>query len=996
MLLNGFMVLALSAGTVVHAQTEGSGTTQDLLIQKLTQVQMNLAPADPARAAVLMRLGDLHAERARQATVKEMGEGCTVCEAGKKDREKALSYYTEALAKIPTNASSKVLLQMGHILEVQGDAVKAEKNYESVLLSSNSPLEKAEAYLSLAEMAFRKSDYKKAQSLYEKVLATEGAGSQGLAAYRRAWCSFRLGEMEMALSQLQQILQNPKLQSRAALSRGAADMQFLEEVSHDLVTFMASRGIKEGDAETLYNLTPQAFKLQQVTLLAREGLRLDQKEMDLKVWDFVYQKQTDPKARLEAQVRIAQLNFDLKRMEPASKAYTMALNLWGGTGCDKTSCEDSFKGLRNFVIGWNRIEATKASPGLIAAYDDYLKVFSQDEDMFVWAAQAAAQVENYSQSAQWTAQANGLMLAHYQTEKDASAKKTLADKLEKNLLLGIEVAEKSKNEKLLISAQDDYLQQSVLHTKTLDVQYQKAYAVYQKADYAAAADQLKALAMMNEGSQQIRIQAADLALDAVGLLKDDTRLQQWASEFAVKFPSKKADFQSVQQKSILAQSAKLAEKQPDQALAVLAGFIPAEASAEDRKVYLKNKVLLSEKLNRITEARVAVEDLLRENNLTPDEREFALGRKMWFAELELDFASALKAAEQMKFAGLSQDEKVLKLALYTELAEKDPQGYYQQYLKESKDAEKKALIAAQLVRISKNPIKDLETYKPYMKSNPGLYARTVMTVYIASQDRKVLEKAVKERGSNKQDAYVMAERILILEDLKALSTNLSTHQVDGKNQKVMAATLKARVSMLDKMDALTNRAIALGDWTSQLMTLDLVAKENQRFYNEVLSLPMPAGLSPEQEQEYLMLLSQQVAPNQNKAQMAEIKVKEFWSQKSALDNYRQFANQNSEWIAVISKEVSSIAAIAPDDHKPNWTALAGDLQKITPAGQERPTLAEMEKARLNLKQNPFAPAAIQDVIALEKKAQRQSMVDYLESRLATVAKKDSETKEKQQ
>ncbi|MNY70561.1 hypothetical protein D3C86_2087200 [compost metagenome] len=72
------------------------------------------------------------------------------------------------------------------------------------------------------------------------------------------------------------------------------------------------------------------------------------------------------------------------------------------------------------------------------------------------------------------------------------------------------------------------------------------------------------------------------------------------------------------------------------------------------------------------------------------------------------------------------------------------------------------------------------------------------------------------------------------------------------------------------------------------------------------------------------------------------------------------------------------------------------MQKISPAGQERPTLAEMEKARLNLKQNPFAPAAIQDVIILEKKAQRQSMVDYLESRLATVAKKDSETKEKQQ
>jgi hypothetical protein len=378
---------------------------------------------------------------------------------------------------------------------------------------------------------------------------------------------------------------------------------------------------------------------------------------------------------------------------------------------------------------------------------------------------------------------------------------------------------------------------------------------------------------------------------------------------------------------------------------------------------------------------------------------------MWFAELELDFATALKAAEQMKFIGLSQDERVLKMALYTELAEKDPKVYYSQYLKESKDTEKKALIAAQLVRISKSPVKDLETYKPFLKGNPGLYARTVMAVYVQTNDKKMLEKAVKERGSNKQDAYVMAERILILDDLKTLSTQVTAHQVDSKNPKVMATSLKARVAMLDKADALANRAISLGDWTSQLMTLDLAAKENQRFYNEVLSLPMPAGLTAEQEQEYLVLLSQQVAPNQNKAQMAESKVKEFWSQKTALENYRNFANQNSEWISFISQEVKGVSDIAPNSvggadgqtsHKDNWVALSTDLQKINPAGQEKPTLAEMEKARLNLKQNPFAPTAIQDVIVLEKKAQRQSMVDYLESRLATVAKKDSETKGKQQ
>ncbi|WP_374078745.1 hypothetical protein [Bdellovibrio bacteriovorus] len=996
MMKKGLLIISLSAAVAAHAQAPAAnGSTQDLLIQKLTQVQLGLAPADPARAGVLLRLADLHAERARQLSMKELADGCTVCKAGDKDREKALTYYTEALTKVSANSVAKVHLQMGHLYELQGRNELAEKSYQAMLSSSSSPIEMAEANLSLAEMAFRKSDFQKAQGLYEKVLATEGASSQGLAAYRKAWCAFRMGNLEASISQLQEILKNPKLQSRMSSARGVADVQFLEEVSRDMATFMAARGIKDSDAETLYSLSPEQFKLQQVTMLAREGLRLGQKEPSLKVWDFVYQKQSDPKLRLEAQVRMAQLNFDLKNVPAAAKSYQTALSLWSATDCTAVSCEESAKGLRQFVVGWNRIENSKPSAELLAAYDEYFKVFSEDEDMYVWGSQAAATAGNYAQAAQWTALANKVILAKYSAEKDSAQQKAQAEKLEKNLLLGIENAEKSKDEKLLVAAQDDYLAKSVSKQKAFDVQYQKAYAIYQKGDYAAAADQLKDLAVNGKGSQQIKIQAAELSLDALAILKDDARIQQWSGEFAGKFAEKKAEFQQIHQKSILTQSAKLAEAQPDQALAALAGFNMSAATSEDRKTYLKNKILLSEKVNKITEARVATEDLLREPSLTADEREFALGRKVWFAELELDFATALKAAEQMKFNGLSQDERVLKLALYSELADKSPATYYTQYLKQSKDDEKKALIATQLIRLSKAPAKDLETYKSYFKNNSGLYARAALDVYGVTNDKKVLEKALKEKGSSKQDAFVMIEKILTLDEVKTLGTQLAAHKIDTKNQNTIATGLKSRVKMLEKADALANRAIAAGDWSSQLLALDLVAKENARFYNEALALPMPAGLTPEQENEYLTILSQQVAPNQNAATMAETKVKEFWAQKSALDSYKTFAANNYNWSKYIAADVEAVTAIAPEDQKASWTAAVVEI-KAAEGSLQKPSLAELEKARTNLKQNPFAASAIQEAIAVEKKAQRKSMVEYLEGRLATLAKKDNEVKEKQQ
>lgn len=996
MMKKSLLIFSLSMGVAAQAQSPASaGSTQDLLIQKLTQVQLGLAPADPARASVLLRLADLHAERARQLSMKELADGCVVCKAGDKDREKALNYYSEALTKVPANLVGKVHLQMGHLYEMQGRNELAEKSYQLMLGSSSSSLEIAEANLSLAEMAFRKSDFQRASVLYDKVLATEGASSQGLAAYRKAWSSFRLGHMDAGLVQLQEILKNPKLQSRMASARGVADVQFLEEVSRDLATFMAARGIAVGDAELLYTLSPENFKIQQVTLLAREGLRLGQKEPSLKVWNFVYEKQSDPKARLEAQMRMAQLNFDLKNTPAAAKAYQMALNLWGGAECSLASCEESAKGLRQFVVSWNRLENSKPSAELLSAYEEYFKVFSEDDDMYVWGAQAAALVGQYPLAAQWTTLANKVIVAKYNTETDSSQKKSQAEKLEKNLLLGIENAEKSKDAGLLAAAQDDYLQNSILKQKTFDVQYQKAYAIYQKGDYGVAAEQLKQLALQAKGTRQIQIQAAELSLDALALLKDDARIQQWSFEYAGKFADKKSEFQQIHQKSILTQSAKLADAQPDQSLEALSAFDVAAASPQDRKVYLKNKILLNEKLNRITEARVAVEDLLRESSLDADEREFALTRKVWFAELALDFGTALKAAEQMRFGSLSQEEKVLKLALYSELAEINPTHYYTQFLKQSKDDEKKALIATQLIRLSKTPVKDLEVYRPYFKNNAGLYARAALEVYSSTKDRKALESALKEKGNSKQDAFVMVEKILILGDLKVLSAQVAAHVIDTKNQKTIAQGLKARIKLLEKVDALANRAIASGDWSSQLLSLDLVARENGRFYNEALALPMPAGLTPEQENEYLTLLSQQVAPNQNAAMIADVKVKEFWGQKNALESYKTFAGHNPQWASLIVEEVETVAGAAPAELKPEWSLVANDI-KSTEAGQHRPTLVELEKARTNLKQNPFMASAIQEVLVLEKKAQRKSMVEYLEGRLASLAQKDPNMKEKQQ
>ncbi len=966
-------------GSAAFAQKTDT-SSQDLLIKKLTQIQLNLAPSDASRNSVVLRLADLHAERARLLSMKEINDGCTVCKAGEPDRAKSLTYYNEALTKAPDSVKSKVYLQLGHLYEMQGNTAKADQNYNQILSVSTNPMELAEANLSLAETAFRKNDFKKAIGHYEKVLATEGASSQGLAAYRKSWCLFKMGQQEQAIEQLKVILKDPKLQSRMAVSRGVADNQFLEEVSRDLVTFMGARGIKSGDAETVYSLTPESFRLQQVVLLAREGLRLGQKEADLKVWEFVAEKHSDPKIRLEAKVRQAQLLFDLKKMDQAQGMYAGALGLWTAAACTPDSCDEIYKGIRQFVIGWNRMEIQKPSAELITAYQEYLKVFPTDVDMQIWTAQAMALNGQFKAAAELNMQTSAVLVT--QTDKE---------KLEKNLLLGIENAEKAKDEKLLMAAQDDYLAKSITKQKAQDVEYQRAYAIYQKEDYVKASEAMRAIALGNGKDAKIKLQAAELAMDSAVLMKDDAKLQTWSGEFAAKFPEKKADFTSIYQKTILNQSATLAKTDSAQALVVLNQFSMAGAKAEDKKVYLKNKILLNEKLNRIPEARVAVEDYLRLPGLTGEETEFALERKVWFAELELDFTTALKTLEMTNNKTVSNDQKVLKLALFSELAEKNPQAYYTQYLKQSKDAEKKGLIALRLVKASKTPEKELAAMRPYLEAQPELLAQATMTAYAATKNRKLLEGLVKNKAASKTAAFALASRIIFLEDFKAISKKVAAHEIIPKTTKTLSATLKERVKLLEQLDTVTNAAIASADWSSQLLSLDTVAKENKRFYTEVLSLPTPEGLTGEDEQQYLGLLSQQVAPNQSKSEMAETKLKEFWADKSVYEKYKASLAANPEWAQFVAEEVAMVAAIAPVDQKPAFAEIQTmATAKRIPANQ--PSFAELEKARLNLKQNPFAESAVKNVLELEKKADRTAMVEYLESRLSGLATKGADSK----
>ncbi|MBC7371732.1 MAG: tetratricopeptide repeat protein, partial [Bdellovibrionaceae bacterium] len=330
---------------------------RNLLIEKLDKVYQNLAPNDSSKVAVTLRLADLYAERARVNSMKELDINCTDCKVGDGDRKKALKLYTEVMGRAPESSKGKIMIQVGHLYQITGEEPTAITFYQKILNEKTEPVLQAEAQLSLGEIYFKRRDYAKAQPFFKEVVKNPAATSRGLAAYRDAWCSFNLGNVALAITQMENVLKNPALLTRSGSAQSQVDPQFHEEVSRDFATFIAKKQISKADIDSLYALSPDAAKVENVKGLALEAERIGKKAEALQVWNFVYGYMSKPEDRLAAKISMAQLQFDISDRKAGAETFESAMELWKDLKtCQSSQCDELRRRSRQFVVSWNQLE----------------------------------------------------------------------------------------------------------------------------------------------------------------------------------------------------------------------------------------------------------------------------------------------------------------------------------------------------------------------------------------------------------------------------------------------------------------------------------------------------------------------------------------------------------------------------------------------------------------------------------------------------------------
>jgi tetratricopeptide (TPR) repeat protein len=972
--------------------------THNILIAKLERALSELPNSATERRPIAVRLADLYADRARLLLLAKQDEGCGQCPDGSADRARAVELYGQVVNELNTDAQGPVLLQMGHLQTALGRTDAAITTFQRATQSRYAALIGARANASLGEIKFRQAQFAAAEKKFKAALANEEIPNPGFLTYRLAWSQLNQGKSLQATKTLIHLLETPELLTVQNQDGLTFDESFHDDVTRDLVVFLARGNVAEAEIDLLLSLTPDKMRRENLYAFANELERLGKKYSATLAWRrYIDEGDNNPFEALEMQIRVAQLNWDMGEKQQALEEYDRAAQMWKDKGCkapkgpvspgsssgsSANKCDELGKRFKNFVTTWHKVEKDKPSESCLKAYMSYLKAFGKDPEMHYKAATVADLNKKHKEAAELYARAVVLLSAAARDKKSVQK-----DLLEAALLKQIEAAELSNDKKAQIKAYDAFLELSGNSNKAVEVRYQKAQTYYEMGQHQEAFNQFLDIATENAKEQRaLRVKAADLALDALATMKKDEALFEWAPKLAVIYPERGNEFGKIQRQAAI-QLATAALDKKDISNSTLRREMERlrvaqrkGGPAKDQIVIAKNLIAISLRLKDLDAIAQSSNSLLEIKGISGDDRELALGNLAWVAELKMEFAKALRLSKQMQLNNLSPDDRQLRLAVLADLAGQDPRPYYERALKATGSNKKALGIRATLVRRSSKPWFELEKQAARLVRDPQLVSALLTETYERDGNDAKAKSFIRRYNLKKSTlARIIARHDLILEWQK-WDRVLTRHQLYYRSDALMQRSIIERISKLNKQDYLGREALKLRDWSTQLLVISTVARENQRMYQDLLKLPVPRSVKAADREKYLALVRSRAEPFRQRAEAASSKLKEFWKNDAAVNELSTaIANSRGRVREFLRQEGAILAALAPSAVNRRLVA----AMRTTP---ERPSVQDVARVKSRLAKDPFDTGVAQELKLLAEKRGEVTMVAFLDARIQQLKK----------
>jgi hypothetical protein len=968
-------LIALAQAAVLGFAEPMDMETHDMVIQKLESVLPSVTDKPATKRGIAFRLADLYADRARLKAIEEEDKSCAKCDGAKGDRLKAIGFYDMAFDGASPEEKTHILLQKAHLYELGGDMKKAQAVYEDVIRKGEAKEGRelyGEALAGRGELEYRRGEFAKAKVDFQKAL-NYPVIKHVFVKYRLAWCYLNEGKAKEAKAMLIGLLKGSE----------PIDPAFRKDLSRDLATFIARATITNKSIDELIALSPAEARKDNVYYLGTESDRLANKEGSLLVWSRYSQMgEVDRVEALEVKIRVAQTRLDLGQKKEALALMSEASEMWKKGGCaKKDQCDELKDRMRVFVLNWNKREKVAPSEDVLRAYGIYVSLFTNDYEMIYWAAQLARVLNRLPIALKYYQMAADSAIQQMNTN-DKEALKSLEKVKEGALLSEIEIAEQTNDLNVKERAYNRYLTLNPNGQKSFEVRYQLAHVYYDRKDYRRAAESFYQLGVDPKGQQDLKVKSADLALDSLAILKDNPTIEKWATEFAQRNPQKRDEYLGIARKASVNEAAAIGSDPHQSTSSLQAALVKlnsaplAGASKDERIKILKNRILIAEKLRDLNQVELAATELLKISQLSKDDLEFARARKAWVAELRLNFHEALKYAKQLEMKDLAPDKRALRLALLAELAGLTATNYYEDALRATHETDKANLLRAKLVRLSKNPWQKIRQYFAELSRSPNILGPLALEAFARKNDFTEAEHVLHVPGIRSTPAGQSLARYIFIRDFNKFEGLISQHRLTAANDKQLGHSLNERLKLLGQADNWANQALKSSDWSLQILTLNRVAVENQRLFQNLTRLPIPRGLKGADRQKYQALLLQKAEPFEAKVKTVDEKLSQLWSQSEVLKELIQIIARSSQPIRnLIAQEMTRLERIAPSSRK-------SDIQDVITQTRRHHSREELRTASLDLERHPFDVDQINKVKMLEQADGRPAMGPFLDARLS--------------
>ncbi|UYL08133.1 tetratricopeptide repeat protein [Bdellovibrio sp. SKB1291214] len=964
-------ILAGALYTQIARAEKMNSDTQDLVVGKMERVLKAMDVKDPSWVPTQQRLADTLAERARTRFMQEVEANCDGCKGSKADRQKAIQIYESILSQVKLNEHGPILFQLGHLYQMAGQNDKAIELFQSITKDAKKKSISADivsrSHAELGDLLFQKGKFKEAKANYEVALKDRKLQNRALVIYNMAWCDFNQDKLNPAVKTMEGLLSKPELITRDTEEGSKYDPVFHADIVRDLGTFYARRNITTREIARFEVLSPKEKRKELLLNFAQEADRIGQKQAAHDILSrYLDQEGLSDTETLEAFVRMAKINYDRGQTGQSTRDFEKAAKAFKNTCKDPSKCEELKKTMKTYVTELHRSKKLKPDQDLLNSYVIYANTFPEDTEMTTRGAQVAMDMGKPAVAAQL-----------YRAISDNS---DLSDKERQNALLNeVAAGEKSGDVNLQRAAYINFLKKGKDEGKSFEVRYQMAYLNYQQKQLKEAAVAFNDLATDKKGKPELRKKSADLALDSLAQLKNDEQIQELAANYAAIFPAHKAEFEATSRKALMNQAAALANN-PNSSKSDMRTVLKritntnlASANAEEKVLFYTNESIMAQKLGE-DEIYVQALNKLIASDVSAARKEALLEQLTGYYEKKLDFANAYKTALRLKMPKVSEKDREFRLGTLADLANMNPQRHYRAALKLGIKGDRAMVMRTRLVLMSSNPAAELKAQSSELRRSPAVLNETALLVFARNGMSNSLRSVLDMKEIRNRSAAQFIQKQPFYSKAANFKGQIAAHMISTKSDRQMQRDITERIKLLAKADALLADANRTRDITAQLMALEVVAIENDRMVRDLVNLPMPKGLTPQEQAQYVGILKAKSKPYLMKAKFAEQREQDLLNNSSALAQMAQdYRTARPEIQNILKREMTLITQLQASG---KMKSAVSDALNSSQA-----SASDLASARKSVAAEPNNAGEIVKLKTLETKMGHPLMASYLEGRL---------------